>query len=112
MKTLSTKLAILGLMGAMFAIPAASQADALKVNLFGLHIAIGHDHCAPPAIVVVDRYDWRWRRDHGYDDWVWYRDHPGFRGERADFRGRDFDRDRGHDRDRDRDRDRDHRDRR
>lgn len=98
MKTYATKLAILGLMGAMFAVPAVSQADALRLNLFGLHVAIGHDH--------PDCYDWHWRRDHGCDDWRWYRDHPDFHGDRRDYDRdhRDFDRDH-HDFDRDRRRD-------
>src|ERR1019366_4462643 len=96
MKMYATKLAMLGLMGVMFAIPAASQADALKVNLFGLHISIGHNR--------DDCNNWQWRRDHGYDDWRWYRDHPGYRGDRDDHRARDDhrDRDRGGDRGRDR----------
>ncbi len=103
---LSTKLAVLGVVGAMFAIPAASQADAIKVNLLGWHISLGHnDQC----------YDWHWRRDHGYDDWRWYRDHPGWRPDRDDHRDRDRDRDRDRNRDRDRrdgDRGRDRHDRR
>ena len=93
MKMYATKLAMLGLMGFIFAIPAASQADGLRVNLFGLHIAIGHDR--------DDSFNWQWRRDHGYDDWVWYRDHPGYRGDRDDHRGGDRGRDKGGDRGRD-----------
>jgi hypothetical protein len=83
---LTTKIAMLGLVGATFAVPAMSQADALKINLLGLHISIGHNR-------PDDCWDWHWRRDHGYADWAWYRDHPGYRGERVDFR-RDRDRDR------------------
>ncbi|MHB8635225.1 MAG: hypothetical protein ACYC96_02000 [Fimbriimonadaceae bacterium] len=86
MRILSTKLAVLGLMGVVFAVPAASQADAIRVNLFGLHIAIGHTRRPD------DCYNWQWRRDHGYRDWQWYRDHPGYRGDRDDRRDRGDDR--------------------
>ena len=99
MNRYATKFAVLGLMGAIFAIPAASQADGLRINLPGFHLAIGTAHRAP--VVVVDIYDWQWRRDHGYSDWAWYRDHPECRIDKVVWlRDHARDADRGHDRDR------------
>lgn len=96
MKNYGIKLSTLVLIGAIFAAPAASHADGIRINLLGLHIAIGHRHC-PPPVVVVDCWDWRWRRDHGYDDWRWYRDHPNWHHSRDDYY-RDHGHDRGFDR--------------
>lgn len=86
MRSLILKLAVLGSVGAMAAIPAASQADGfrLDVGCGRFAIRIGRDHC-PPPVVVCDEHDWRWHRDHDRD---WDRDHR---------RDRDHDRDR-HDR--------------
>jgi hypothetical protein len=77
MKTLSVKLALVGLVGMIAAVPAASQADSFRLSIgsgrFGIHIGrerrpapvvvYRRDYC-PPPVVVVDEHDWRWRRDH------------------------------------------------